>query len=196
LQSASPTTRCGSTQSWAIARSSTSLTNLWHNRAYEGHPPLWHLILFGLTRFTTDVRAMQVITWAVAATTAALLLFRSPWHRVVRVALCFGYFIAFEYGVLSRSYSLTLLLASYLDRPIYSAATGRPIRFVRYNEPTLFFMHSPQAAVLRNARTLADASHHGAVVIADRRHHHLLARLPGRWLIPDARLVVPIPGDR
>ena len=83
-------------------------------------------------------------------------------------------------------------VAAYLDRPIYSAATGEPIRFVRYNEPTLFFMHSPPAAILRNARTLADASHDGAVVIADRRHHHLLAQLPGRWIGPDARLVVPV----
>ena len=98
------------TQSWAIARSSDSLTDLWHNLAYEGHPPLWHVVLFGLTRITTDVRAMQVVTWAVATTTAALVLFRSPWHAVIRVALCFGYFLAFEYSVLSRSYSLTVLL--------------------------------------------------------------------------------------
>jgi hypothetical protein len=82
-------------------------------------------------------------------------------------------------------------VAAYLDRPVFSAATGRPIRFVRYDEPTLFFMHSPPAGILRNARTLALASHHGAVVIADRRHHDLLAQLPGRWVSPDARLVVP-----
>ena len=86
-------------------------------------------------------------------------------------------------------------VAAYLDRPVYSAATGRPIRFVRYDEPTLYFMHGPPAAVLRNARTLADASSEGAVVIADRRHHHLLAQLPGRWITPDAKLVVPVPGS-
>ncbi|MEP6625063.1 MAG: hypothetical protein ABJC79_11505, partial [Acidimicrobiia bacterium] len=98
------------TQAWAIARSSRSLTDLFHNLAYEGHPPLWHLLLFGLTRVSTDVRAMQVLTWLIATTTGALILWRAPWTLGVRIAVCFGYFVGFEYSILSRSYSLTVLL--------------------------------------------------------------------------------------
>lgn len=97
------------TQSWAIARSSRSLGGLWSNLRYEGHPPLWHVVLFALTRVTTDVRAMQVLTWCLATATAAVVLFRAPWRLPVRIALCASYYLAFEYSVLSRSYGLTVL---------------------------------------------------------------------------------------
>ena len=102
-------------QAWNIARASHSLGDLATNLRYEGHPILWYVPLFVLTRVTGNPHAMQVLQWCIAIATAALVLFRAPFRLPLRVALLAGYFFAFEYGVFSRSYGLgALLLVSAL----------------------------------------------------------------------------------
>jgi hypothetical protein len=97
-------------QAWNIARASHSIGDLYTNLRYEGHPILWYLPLFAITRFTGNPHAMQVLQWVVAATTMALVLFRAPFPIAVRAAVLAGYCFAFEYGVISRSYGLSTLL--------------------------------------------------------------------------------------
>jgi hypothetical protein len=97
-------------QAWNIARASDSLPGLIANLQYEGHPLLWYLPLYVLSRVTDDPHVMQVLQWVIAVSTAGLVLFRAPFRTGVRVALLGGYFVAFEYGVISRSYGLGALL--------------------------------------------------------------------------------------
>jgi hypothetical protein len=97
-------------QAWNIARASHSLGDLFSHLRYEGHPPLWYLPLYGITRFTGDPRAMQVLAWLVVVVVDALVLFRSPFPVPARIALVAGYFFAFEYSVMARSYGLGVLL--------------------------------------------------------------------------------------
>lgn len=97
-------------QAWNIARASTSLGDLLSHLRYEGHPPLWYLPLYGLTRFTGDPRAMQVLAWVLVVVVDGLILFRSRFPVPARVALVAGYFFAFEYSVMARSYGLGVLL--------------------------------------------------------------------------------------
>ncbi|HEV2992824.1 MAG TPA: hypothetical protein VG012_00325 [Acidimicrobiia bacterium] len=108
-------------QAWNIARASHSLGGLYRNLRYEGHPLAWYLVLYGVTRFTGDPRAMQLVELVVVTATAALVLFRSPFTLPVRVAMLAGYSVAFEYGVISRSYSLGLLALV-----VVLVALGRP----------------------------------------------------------------------
>ena len=108
-------------QAWNIARASHSLGGLWSNLRYEGHPVLWYLPLYALTRVTGDPRAMQVLQWTIACGVYALVLLRAPFAFWMRVVVVAGYFLAFEYGVISRSYGLGVLLAllavHWLARP-------------------------------------------------------------------------------
>ena len=97
-------------QAWNIARASHSLGDLWSNLRYEGHPVLWYLPLYALTRVTGDPRAMQVFEWLVLCATYALVVFRAPFPLAARAALAAGYFVTFEYGVISRGYGLGVLL--------------------------------------------------------------------------------------
>lgn len=46
-------------QAWMIARDSSSLSDLFRNLRYEGHPGLWHSCLYFITRFTRNPIAMQ-----------------------------------------------------------------------------------------------------------------------------------------
>ena len=108
-------------QAWNIARASHTLPDLLVNLRYEGHPALWYLPLYALTRVTGDPRAMQVLGWLVVMAVNAVVLFRSPFPVPVRLAIVAGYFFAFEYSVIVRSYGLGLLLLvlalSWLGRP-------------------------------------------------------------------------------
>lgn len=97
-------------QAWLIARDSNGLRDLIWNLRYEGHPPLWHLVLMPLTRFAADPRLMHVPVILCMTAVVALVLWRAPMTRVEKILFPFGYFVLFEYGVKSRSYALGALL--------------------------------------------------------------------------------------
>jgi hypothetical protein len=95
---------------WLVARESASLGDLFHNMRTEGHPAVWYLVTFGLTRLTRDPLAMQLANLVIAAG-AVLLFFRAaPFGLAIRLLFAFGYFAGFEFGVIARSYALELLL--------------------------------------------------------------------------------------
>lgn len=96
-------------QAWMIARGSTSLADLFHNVRYEGHPMLWYAALLPLTHIGSGPWPMQALQLVVSSTTTALVLWRSPFNVVQKALWACGYFAVFEFGVLSRSYSLGLL---------------------------------------------------------------------------------------
>ena len=96
-------------QAWNIARASHSLGSLYRNLRYEGHPIGWYLVLYALTRWTGDPRAMQVVEFVIVTSTSALILLRSPFSGPVRLALVTSYTVSFEFGVISRSYGLGVL---------------------------------------------------------------------------------------
>ncbi len=97
-------------QSWMIARASESPTALLHNLRFEGHPVLWYALLWPFAKLLPGVATLQVLEWCIATSTAAILLFRAPFSQGRRVALVFGYFFLYEYGTLTRSYGLGVLL--------------------------------------------------------------------------------------
>ena len=100
--------------SWNIARSSTGLLDLLHNSRYEGHPPLWYVVLFTITRITHDPESMKIAQAVFAIAMVYLVLFRSPFPVFIRALIPFGYYFAFEYGALSRNYAIALVLAFLL----------------------------------------------------------------------------------
>jgi hypothetical protein len=97
-------------QSWLIAKDAGSIRGLFRNLHYETHPPLWHLCLYAITRITGDVRAMQAFHLALAATGVFIVAAWSPLTRRQAVLYAFGYFVIYEYCVISRCYVLGLIL--------------------------------------------------------------------------------------
>jgi hypothetical protein len=65
-------------QAFLLARDSHSLRELIYNLRYEGHPPLWHLLLYGVTRVFVSYHALQVFHLLLAATTVFLVARWSP----------------------------------------------------------------------------------------------------------------------
>lgn len=111
-------------QAWALAADSRSPAELLHNMRYEGHPALWHLLLWIVSRGTRNPEAMQVLHLAIAAASVFLFARQAPFSRWARALFAFGYFPLYEYGVISRNYALGLLL-------VFAFCALYPARFRR-----------------------------------------------------------------
>jgi hypothetical protein len=95
---------------WLLARDSATLSELVENMGTQGHPALWYVLNFLLSRFTSDLLAMQLLNLLIG-TAAALVFFRhAPFTLAQRLLFCFGYYGMYEFTVISRSYALQLLL--------------------------------------------------------------------------------------
>jgi hypothetical protein len=97
-------------QAFMLAAGSPTLVDLFHNLKYEGHPGLWHALLWIVTRFTTDPSAMQVLHLAIALAIWILIFRLSPFTIGEKFLLVLSYFLFWEYFVVSRSYALMALL--------------------------------------------------------------------------------------
>jgi hypothetical protein len=97
-------------QAWCLARDSASLFEVHKHLLYEGHPISWYLPLFLLTRFTHDPIWMQLLNVVLMSAACYLVLAYSPFSKLQKILFCLGYFPLFEYGIISRSYSLELLV--------------------------------------------------------------------------------------
>lgn len=101
-------------QAWLIARNSHSVSDLFANFKYEGHPFLWFFILYVINIFTSDIFYMQLIHIIVAAATVYLVLRYAPFSRFHKLLFPFGYFLLFEYALISRNYVLCIFFAVLL----------------------------------------------------------------------------------
>lgn len=97
-------------QAWLLARDSATPWALLENMRYDGHPGLWHILLWFLTCFTSNPAAMQGLHAAIAAGTVFLIMRFAPFHVVTRLLLCGGYFFAYEWAVISRNYAISAFL--------------------------------------------------------------------------------------
>jgi len=98
-------------QSWGLVRSSGTPFDVITNLRHEGHPPLWYLVLWPITKITRSPVGLQVVALVVGSSAAWITLRKMPVSLVMRSAIVFSYFPLFEMGTISRSYSLLWLLA-------------------------------------------------------------------------------------
>lgn len=97
--------------SWNIAKGSSNFFDLLHNTRYEGHPPLWYIILWVISKLTHDPVYIQLTHLAIAWIIVFLILFYSPFSLITRSLLPFGYFFIYEYSIISRNYAIGVLIA-------------------------------------------------------------------------------------
>jgi hypothetical protein len=99
-------------QAWLLARD-LPISALWMRELrYEGSPGLWHTILFAAQHvFHPGYGAIGFIGLFFAALGAAFMLWRAPFPRPLRYLLLFSFFIAYQYAIVARPYTLIPLLA-------------------------------------------------------------------------------------
>ncbi len=95
---------------WVFARDSHSLSELYSNLKYEGHPILWYVVLYLISRFFHSPVAMQVVHFGIAIALILVFIRNAPFSRLQKILFIFGYFPVFEYSVLARNYGIGVLL--------------------------------------------------------------------------------------
>jgi hypothetical protein len=98
-------------QTWMLARHSNSISQLISLKKYEGHPDAWFVVVYLVTRLTNNPAAMKVVHLLIATVTVYIVTRYSPFTRLQRTLMVFGYFLFFEYATVSRNYALGILFA-------------------------------------------------------------------------------------
>jgi hypothetical protein len=98
-------------QPWMLARHSHSISQLIALKKYEGHPDGWFLIVYAITRLTANPIGMKLVHLLIATATVYVLARYSPFTRLQKTLIVFGYFLFFEYATISRNYAPGVLFA-------------------------------------------------------------------------------------
>ena len=85
-------------QSWLIARDENLFDIIWNVLRYEGHTPLWYIVLYlpshlGMN-FEISIKLLNILF---ASSAAFILVKKSPFPLIVRILLPFTYFIFYQY---------------------------------------------------------------------------------------------------
>ena len=96
-------------QALLIAQNSHSLSELFFNIRQEGHPAMWHLMLYGISLFTKNIAGMKILHVCMASMSIFLITAFSPFQRPIKILLSFGYFIFYEYMMINRPYGAGML---------------------------------------------------------------------------------------
>jgi hypothetical protein len=109
-------------QAWLIARDAPLADLFLHHVPYEGHPPLWYLLLMIPAKLGLPYAALKIVAALIGAIGVYVLLFRvTTLPLVLRVLAPFTFYFAFQYTVVARSYvllgaTLWALAAIYEER--------------------------------------------------------------------------------
>jgi hypothetical protein len=113
-------------QAWLIGRD-CSLWELLAGRVrYEGSPGLWHALLWVLSHAGMPYEHLWMVSAALAGAAVWIVLRHAPFPYWLRIAVVCSYFMAYQYAVVARSYSLALLLL-LLAAVTYAERLQRPI---------------------------------------------------------------------
>ncbi len=116
-------------QAWAISKDSI-INILFLLPHYEGHPPLWHLILKCFSHFNMPVEyGVKIPNLLFMFGAVWLLIFKSPFPKTIKLILPFTYFIFYQYAIISRPYSL-FCFALFLAATLYETRNEKPFRFM------------------------------------------------------------------
>lgn len=163
---------------YGVGRSAAGLWDLLTGeRRYDGHPFLWYYLLHLGSRVHRGWMTLPVVSTAVATLVAFVWFRYARVPRLLRLLVLASYYFVYEYGVLSRSYTLGMLFVFIF------CALYHPIR-IRYVPLALCLF---LAAATSLYGTLI------ALVLALYLFSHDLG-----WLKPDAssdrvRFVLPAP---
>ena len=95
---------------WLLARDSHSFTEVYQNTRYEGHPILWNVLMYLVSRLSTNFWWMQFIHISISTTAVFIFLKNAPFRIWLKLLFIFGYFTFYEYNIISRNYGLGMLL--------------------------------------------------------------------------------------
>jgi hypothetical protein len=111
----------------------------------DGHPGLWHLLLYTALAIYREPVVLRICATSVAIAAAWLVLFRSPFPRWQKALFLLGVFPAYEYSVMARNYGIGMLClfafaALYPRRHTHPLAFASPVFLLAHANVYCFFI--------------------------------------------------------
>src|ERR1700733_7859780 len=112
-------------QAWQLART-LPFAQMFRLLSYEGHPGLWYVLLWALSRLHVSYTGMRCVAAVIAFAGITVLVSTSPFPRSVKLLLPFSFYLAFQYAIVARSYVLAPLLL-FLCAYFWTQRARRPL---------------------------------------------------------------------
>lgn len=115
--------------SWNTVKNATLSQLLFRIPHEQFCPPLWNLLLLPFAKTGTAVLALTGIGLVLSAFTVALILFKAPFTRIIRLVLPFTYFLFYQYGIAADAWRL-VMLAFVLLSVTYQPRNEKPAGYI------------------------------------------------------------------
>ena len=115
-------------QAWLLARDLNPI-ELLKQMKYEGHPPLWHLILMPFAKLGFPYMTISIISWGIMCVSSWILLRKSPFKQTTKILILFSAPFIYFYPTISRNYCLIPLAISIIAS-IYPNRNEKKIQYV------------------------------------------------------------------
>ena len=96
---------------FGLAMGSPKLSTLFHYLHYEGHPWVWYVLLWVLSRISVLPVAIKCLQAVIGTGILGMIGLASPFRTWEKLLIFTCYFVSFEYTVIARMYGVVLLLA-------------------------------------------------------------------------------------
>jgi len=117
-------------QAWSIARSASYKDMFFTVCHYEGHPPIWYLLLSPFAKLGAPFElSLKAVNLAICAAGVWLMLYKSPFPKIVRCMIPFSFFWFYQTAVICRPYSLVMLSLT-LAAMGYKTRNEKPARYI------------------------------------------------------------------
>jgi hypothetical protein len=114
-------------QAWLIARD-LDLWGIFKQMSYEGHLPLWHMLLFPFAQTGSSYLFEFIIHLGLAIICVAVFLWQAPFSKLTKFLFVFSYYMAYEYSIIARNYNISILLL-FLLAACHKRRFEHPLRY-------------------------------------------------------------------
>lgn len=138
-------------QAWLIARD-LDIISIFKQMAYEGSPALWHMLLVPFAKTGLPYISEFILHLIIAVAAVMVFVIYAPFSRITKVLFVFSYYMGFEYSIIARSYSLSILLL-FLIAALYNKRFEYPLWysllvFLLFNTNVHSFFFSASLTIL------------------------------------------------
>ncbi|MEM8929565.1 MAG: hypothetical protein AAGE94_00220 [Acidobacteriota bacterium] len=115
-------------QGWLLAQDASVGELLVDFLRYEGHPPLWYMLLKTVGAVGLPYKAANVLSASLAVLGVILFLRLPALPLAIRCLVPFGFFIAYQFTVVARAYAMLFPIMMGIAT-IYPQRQRRPLTF-------------------------------------------------------------------
>ncbi len=114
-------------QVWQICKY-LSIPELFIHLHNEGHPALFYLLVMPFAKLTSNIIFMQLICWLSMCLAVFILLYKSPFSNIIKIAIISSAGFLYFLPVMARNYAIIPVLV-FLAAILYSKQKEQPVLY-------------------------------------------------------------------